>query len=258
MPGVLRRDGQRRPADPQRQPGDAQPTLGQDVGHVVEAGALGTEQRPGRQPHPVEPQPTDLAGPLPQLAFLVRPGGAGLVEVDQEHRERVAGTGEDDGEVRDGSVVDEHLLPVEDPVRPVPPGLGGDPAQVRTGLRFGQRVRTEPLRGEQIGEVPVALLGRTVRGQERGHQFDQTALVGDRGVPEAEALHHVQVVQRPGADTAVPLGNGDAEQVEPGHLPVQLGGEPAVRVQRGHLRQYPVGDEVRDHLPQRRCVVADG
>jgi hypothetical protein len=77
------------------------------------------------------------------------------------------------------------------------------------------------------------LLGRAVAREQGADQLDQAALVGDRGIAARQFLHHDRIGQRVEPGPAEFFGHGDAEQAEPGHLPVDLGRKSLCAVELG-------------------------
>jgi hypothetical protein len=84
---------------------------------------------------------------------------------------------------------------------------------------------------------------RAVLGEQRAHELDEPALVGDRGIAARELLHHHRVGERIRPRPAERFRNRDAEEAERGHLGVQVGRERLALVERLGLRPDALGGE---------------
>jgi hypothetical protein len=82
----------------------------------------------------------------------------------------------------------------------------------------------------------LLLIRRSMRGEQRADQFEQTALIGDRRITPGELLHRQRVAHDIHSRAAERGGHGDAEQADPSHLLIDLGGIKFVPVQCLRLR----------------------
>ncbi|MNL17203.1 hypothetical protein D3C87_1382840 [compost metagenome] len=67
--------------------------------------------------------------------------------------------------------------------------------------------------------------------QQGANEFQQAALVGDRGIAARQLFHHQRIGNGIQASAAKCLGHSNAEQAQFTHLPVQRGGKTFVVIE---------------------------
>lgn len=139
------------------------------------------------------------------------------VDGHQEHRHATVGTpgdrrrSEHHGEVGDRCIVNEDLLAVENPVAAVAVRIGLQAAQIRAGIGLGQGIVVALRASEQPGEIACLLLAGPMLDQQRTHELDEPALIGNAGIAIGQLFHHGHVVGHATTDATVFFRHGDAE-----------------------------------------------
>src|SRR6218665_2350975 len=144
---------------------------------------LGPQQSTRRQRDFFEGQFPALRGALAQLVFLRPARHAGRCAIDDEDAHAALAclgvrARQHEGHVGHGRVVNPQLGTVEQPAVAVAHGGGLHARDVGAGARLGDAVGRALGCGNERTNPLVLLRIGAVRAQQRGHQFDQTALVG--------------------------------------------------------------------------------
>ena len=191
-----------------------------------------------------------LDASVAELSHMLADGdaleAAARLLLDDEGRDALLGPGGQGDDAGALTIGDPGLRPVQDVLVAVAFGPARDVASVAAGVRLRQRQRATPLAGGHGGEPTLLLLLGPVSEDQCGHHRVGVHDAGEAHPAVGELFDDPDVGQQVEAQTAVLLGDRDAEQPEVAHLTDDLFREGVGPLEGGGCRDHLALDELAD------------
>ena len=212
--------------------------------HDVEAAIERSQQRICAKPDLIEMQRSHRRGALAHFLFFLAARHTILVEIDDEDghaaiAEGGIGARQHVGEIGNGRIVNPHLGAGKPEARSVALSRRPDTGNVGAGLGFGNAIGNPLAGAECVSQIQSALPLIAMHRQKRADQFDEPALIGDRGIAARQFLHHQGIGKRIEPGAAIVIRHRDAEQAELRHFTIDVGGKGFAFIELARARAYP-------------------